>query len=385
MCGDRASSSLEDAVSERVVELFLDLVKIDSESSCEEHFLEYLEDRLTSEIRAECIRDHYGNLIANVPAMMCEARESVLLGMHADTVRPGRGIEPVLRDGVIYSRGPTILGADDKAGIAEVLEAVRTAERHPPLQIVVTREEELGLQGARHLDTGLLTAGVGFVVDMDEVDALVIGGPSKLVVDVEVIGRAAHAGMHIEDGISAVRAACHGVVLLHEGRLDPEMTVNVGVFEGGTIRNGVPGHAKIKLECRSFDHDRCIEQGEHIRKVFELAAEAARAEAETTTDIAYRAARLSADALPVRVARDAMVSVGLQPQSRVIWGGTDASFYNAHGIETVVIGTGARAEHSIDEHISIEDMHTAVRVIREVLHLSCESVAGEERDERRTK
>lgn len=356
----------------RLVEAFCDMVHIDSESGSESEFLAYLQDILVSNLRAACAFDEYGNLVAKIAAKNTLLEVPILLGMHADTVKPGRGIEPVLRNGIIYSKGSTVLGADDKAGIAEVLEAVRGAECHPPLQLVITREEELGLQGAKHLDMSLITARFGFVVDMDAIDVIVIGGPSKVAIDVRVAGRAAHAGMEPEKGISAIRAACHAVVMLKEGRLDPETTVNVGVFEGGENRNGVPEFAELKLECRSFSHTRCIKQGKHMASIFKVAAEAAGAKLDVHSDVAYKASRLSADSLPVRVAREAMLFTGVTPQLQVIWGGTDASVYNARGIETAVIGTGARREHSTKEHVSADDMVVAVRVIQRALQVCCE-------------
>ena len=353
----------------RLVNMFCEMVRISSESGHEAEFLAYLEEFFTRECNASCTSDDYGNLIAKLPRKNTASREPVLFGVHSDTVRPGQGIEPVVEDGVIRSKGETILGADDKAGIAELVEAIRTADRYPPLEIVVTREEELGLQGARHLDIDLLSAKFGFVIDMDALDAVVVGGPSKMAIDATFTGKAAHAGMEPEKGISAVRAASHAVVLLKEGRIDPDTTVNVGTFQGGEIRNGVPEIACLKSECRSLSHERCLQQCKIIQQVFETAAHIAGARVEVCMDLSYKASRLSEDAMPVQIAKKAMASVGITPHVRVIGGGTDASFYNAQGIQTVVIGAGMREEHSKDEHIYVKDMETATATIREILRV----------------
>ena len=352
---------------DRLVASFMEMVRIDSESGQEAAFLSYLSDRLTGELGATCSFDDHGNLIVCIPGKGTIVSRPILFGVHADTVKPGQGIEPAIEDGVIRSAGETVLGADDKAGIAELIEAVLGAERHPPLEIVVTREEELGARGARHLDMTPLESRIGFVIDMDALDAVVIGGPSKMSIDVEITGRAAHAAMEPEKGISAVRVAADAIVNLREGRVAEGTTVNVGVVRGGEIRNGVPEKALIQLECRSLSHEVCLEQERHIRHVFEAAAASYGAKVSISTELSYRASRVADDSLAVVVAAEAIRSVGLTPDVRMIVGGTDASILNAHGIETVVIGAGMRNEHSKDEEIEIASMETAVRILRHIL------------------
>jgi len=143
-------------VSERLVRVFQEMVRIDSESGEEQAFLAYLSDLFARDLKAKCWLDGHGNLLGRVPAVNCDSEAPILLSCHGDTVKPGRGIEPVLVDGVIRSQGDTILGADDKAGIAEVYEALMSAKRHPEVEIVVTRQEELGMVGARNLDVSAL-------------------------------------------------------------------------------------------------------------------------------------------------------------------------------------------------------------------------------------
>lgn len=354
----------------RLVDRFLEMVQIDSESGDERALLEHLKQLLSRELDADCLFDDYGNLVARVPGKDAIASRPILFGVHADTVKPGRGIEPVIEDDVIRSAGETVLGADDKAGIAELIEAVRTAQRHPPLEIVVTREEELGARGARHLDVASLESRVGFVVDMDALDVVAIGGPSKMSIDVDITGRAAHAAMEPEKGISAVRVAAHAIVNLPEGRIAEGTTVNIGMVRGGEIRNGVPEKALVQLECRSLSHEVCLEQERHIRHVFEAAAEAHGAQLTIRSELSYRASRVPDDSPAVLAAAAAIRSVGLTPDVRLIVGGTDASFLNAHGIETVVIGVGMRNEHSKDEEIEIASMETAVRILSHILEQS---------------
>jgi len=352
---------------DRLVASFAEMVRIDSESGNEKRFLTYLSERLANEVNATCTFDGYGNLIARVPAANSASVQPILFGVHGDTVKPGVDIEPVIHDGVIRSRNDTILGADDKAGIAELIEAVQTAERHPPLELVVTREEELGARGARHLDFTLINSQAGFVVDMDALNAVVIGGPSKMAIDVEITGRAAHAAMEPEKGISAVRVAARAIMDLDEGRIDDGTTVNVGIVRGGEIRNGVPARTIVELECRSLSHETCLKQGRHICDLFEKAAAEAGAAVSISTELSYRASHVPDDSPTIAAAVDALEASGLQPDVRTIVGGTDASILNNKGIQTVVLGAGMRNEHSTNEEIDISSMHTAVQVLRHIL------------------
>jgi len=354
-------------VNERLVNTFFEMVKIDSESGEEKKFIAYLKDLFTREFQAECTTDDYGNLVVRLAAKNSTRTEPVFFSVHADTVKPGKGIEPVLESGVIRSKGDTILGADDKAGIAELVEALRTADRHPPLEIVVSREEEIGLVGAKHLDTTLLKSKMGFLIDMDALDAVVIGGPSHMIIDIEITGKAAHAGMEPEKGISAIKAASYAIAMLKEGWIDEETTVNVGIIEGGEIRNGVPEKAKIKAECRSLTHEKCLTQSELIKDVFETAAKSIGARTQVKMELAYKVVRIPEDAEVVTIAKKAVEAVGLKPKVRVICGGTDGSIYNEKGIQTVVIGMGVVAEHSKDEHIAVADMEKAVGMIQHIL------------------
>lgn len=354
-------------MNERLLSTFLDFVKIDSESGREEEFLVFLRKSLEEDFLAECRRDAFGNLIARLPAVNSDVRVPVLFGAHADTVKPGIGIKPVIENGIVRSSGDTVLGADDKAGIAEFVEALRVARRRPPVEFVVTREEEQGLRGAKHLDYSAIESKYGFVLDLDELNVVVVGGPSRMLLEIEVRGRAAHAAMEPECGVSAIRVASRAIAGLDEGRIDDETTVNVGVIEGGTAVNVVPERVRVSMECRSLEHSRCLKRSKLCEQVFLSVARYMGAEARVNSELAYRAWRVSEKSELVKLARRALEGAGLQPDLRTVLGGTDTAIYNEHGIETLVLGTGVRREHSTDEHISIGDMETATSVFARLL------------------
>ena len=351
-------------MNKKLIDTFFKMVHIDSESGEEKEFISYLKELFTKELKAKSSIDNYGNLIVKIPAKNTTRTEPVLFGLHADTVKPGKNIEPILKDGIIRSKGETILGADDKAGIAELFEAIRTAEQHPPLEIVVSREEEVGLKGSKNIDISLLDSKTGFLIDMDALDAIVIGGPSYMSIDVDITGKAAHAGMEPEKGISSIKAASYAISMLKEGWIDEETTVNVGIIKGGQILNAVPEKTDVKIECRSQSHEKCLRQSNLIKEVFLTAAKTVGAQAEVKTELLIKASQISEDAEVVKVAKRAVSSVGLKPNVRIICGGTDASNYNAKGIETVVIGMGVKAEHTKEENIAVADMEKAVDIIQ---------------------
>ena len=357
-------------MSERMVRQFMEMVRIDSESGDEARFVDYLVGEFRA-LGAEAATDAYGNLIAHLPARGSSSPEAVLLSVHADTVKPGVGIEPVLgEDGVIRSKGETILGADDKAGIAEVLEALRVAPVRPPVEVAVSRQEEVGLLGVKNLDFTRLSARRGFLMDNDTLDTIVIGGPSYFAIDVTVTGRAAHAGMEPEKGVSAILAAARAISALRLGRLDHETTANVGVITGGLIRNGIPATCTFLAECRSADHEKGVALAREMERVIREQVEAAGARAEVTVDEKCRAVRIPEEAWPVRVAKQALATVGIEARAVFITGFTDASIYNNRGIEMAVVGVGAQNEHSTEECVAVSDMEKAVRVLVEILRLS---------------
>lgn len=356
-----------------MVDLFMDMVRIDSESGNEEAFLTWLEP-LFQELGARTERDAYGNLMAFLPGKNCPAScPPVLLSCHGDTVMPGQGIVPVLEDGVIRSQGETILGADDKAGIAELLETLRTAPCHPPLEMAISRQEEVGLLGVKNLDFSKLSATRGFLLDNDELETVVVGGPSYITLDVAIEGRAAHAGMEPEKGINAIQAASRAISALPLGRLDPRSTANVGVIRGGLIRNGVPDKTSFQAECRSLEHTRALEICSSMEHIIRKEVEAYGARVDIQTRILCEAVAIPEEAPTVQIALKALSMAGIQARTTFITGFTDASIYNNRGIEMAVVGIGARLEHSTQEHIHVRDMERAVLALTHMLTLCCQA------------
>ena len=356
---------------DRLVKSLCELVQIDSESGEEEEFLHFLGEKLARELGATTQFDSYGNLVAKIPAKNCTATEPLMFAMHGDTVKPGKGIKPVVKGDLISSSGDTILGADCKAGIAEFIEAALEASQHPPLEVVVTRQEEVGMFGAKNLDYSLITAKKGFLIDMDAIDAVVIGTPTRMMIDVSITGKPAHSGMEPEKGISAIKAAAHAITLLNDGRIDFETTSNVGIINGGVIVNSVPDKVSVKAEVRSLNHDKCMRISETWKEIFEVSAKAIGAKADVTFNLDCRASSIAADSPMVQFTCDALRSVGVAPKVIVITGGLESAIYNEKGIETIPLGNGVKAEHTVSENVSVEDMEKVIRIIHYLFSHFC--------------
>ncbi|MEI6093430.1 MAG: peptidase dimerization domain-containing protein, partial [bacterium] len=257
---------------DRLIGTFCELVKIPSESPDDQKFIAHAESLLTM-MGGKTKKDSYGNLIAKFPAKNSKSTESIAFVSHADTVKPGIGIEPVIENGKITSKGNTILGGDDKIGIAETMEMIRTAEKHPPIEVILTRCEEIGSLGSSNLDYSMVDSKMAYVLDMESYDEIVVGGPTYIIFDVNYEGKPAHAGMCPEKGISAILAASKAVCKLRLGKLDEETTANVGVFHGGEIRNGIPGNVKLLAECRCLTHEKAVVLADEMEKIFRQASD----------------------------------------------------------------------------------------------------------------
>ncbi|MEI6092675.1 MAG: M20/M25/M40 family metallo-hydrolase [bacterium] len=351
---------------ERLITTFCDFVKIPSESPNDQEFIKYMENLLKKE-GATTVLDAFGNLLARFDAKNSSSKEPILFCCHADTVKPGIGIQPVIENGFIRSKGETILGADDKAGVAEIVEMLRSAKKHPPLEVLIVRCEEISPGGAENLDYKLIKSKMGYVIDMDTPDEIVIGGPTYFVFHVLYKGRSAHAGVCPEKGISAIQAASLAVSRLNLGRIDEESTSNVGVIKGGQNMNSIPEDLEIYAECRSLNHKKAEKIAEEMVKIFKDSAEKFGAQVSIERTAALEAYRISDDAKVVQIAASAMIKNGIKPDIKSITGGTDATHLNHYGIETAVLGIGARQMHSTEEHAVIDEMVALTKIITTIV------------------
>ncbi|MBI3909557.1 MAG: M20/M25/M40 family metallo-hydrolase, partial [Armatimonadetes bacterium] len=291
----------------RVRQTFLDLVHLNSPPDEEREVRRYCREVLR-EAGFVCQEDAAGNLIAQRSGPVHTAPR-IFFAAHMDTVQPTEGIVVREEGGVFRTDGRTILGADDKAALCEILEGVLIlSERklpHGDLQVVFTVGEEVGLRGAKALAPEVLAGSLGFVLDASgPVGSIITAAPSHEMVEATFTGRAAHAGFEPEAGISALQAAAIAVARMQLGRIDAETTANIGVLQGGTANNIIPETATLRGEARSHDEDRLRTQVEHMRACLEEGARAVGASVDVRTQRIYSAYRLAeTDPAPALAAR----------------------------------------------------------------------------------
>jgi len=352
---------------ERLVSSFCDLVRIDSPSNEVEEVARFLEGRL-DRLGFQVGRDAHGNVIAAEPG-----DKPLLLSAHMDTVEPGRGIKPSIQGDRIVSDGTTILGGDCKAGVAVILEALESVaeegQSRRPVQVVFTRGEEIGLVGATNLDYGMLKAAEAVVFDGNgPVNRITGASPTYVKFDVTVKGRAAHAGVEPEKGLSAIRIAAEIIAQLPQGRLDEETTFNVGLVSGGSVRNAVPAQASFSGEFRSRNTETLDLLRMQVRNTLEQARQRYR-EATILEDleVLFHMYNLDPNLGVVKLATRVMNEMGFTPDIRPSGGGTDANAMRLHGIDCVVVGMSTNEMHTVNEYVVIPDLVNTARFCQRVI------------------
>jgi tripeptide aminopeptidase len=352
----------------RLLQTFLELVAIDSPSGREQAIGEDLMRRLAG-LGGQGLRDEHGNLIFRFPN---GSGDWLLLSAHMDTVGKDTGIKPQIRDGVVYSDGTTILGGDDKSGVAVILEVLKSLgedrSAHRPLEVVISVGEEVGLRGARLLDTRMLRASEGYVLDSGgPIGTIVVSAPSQDALEVVVYGKTAHAGSEPERGINAIRVASEAITAMPLGRIDPDTTSNIGIIEGGTARNIVPDRVRIIGEARSRDNARLERQTAAMVRAFQEAAARHGARAEVSVERSYSSYCLTETTLVVARAVAAARRMGFTPEFHNSGGGSDANIFTAAGITCAVLSTGMEDVHTPQEHIAIADMVDSARLLQAIV------------------
>ena len=311
--------------------------------------------------------DEAGNVICRIPATAGEMGTPILLCSHVDTVEPTAGIEPVVNDGIVTNRLDTILGGDNKAAVASMLEGIRRIvvenRPHAGIELILSVQEETGLHGVKALDTTQLQARFGYVYDhAAPIGGLVTSCPSQYSIDATFLGRSAHAGIAPEEGRNAIAAAANALSEMRFGRLDDETTANVGTIKGGVVRNIVADRCELKLEVRSRDHERALKESRHMLDALAHAANAAECRLETTVTQEYRAYKLRRTDPVVQVAWAALESCGFTPTLLATGGGADSHLFNERGIPCLNLGNGMELIHTPDERIAVADVESMVDV-----------------------
>ncbi len=370
-----------------VISYFLELVKIDSESMNEltlalkvKKDLEDMGAEVSIDDAGRKIGGNCGNLYAYLPGNV--NKEPLLFCAHLDTVKPGVGIKPVIEGDVIKSDGSTILGADDKSGIAEIIVGIRnlieSGDDYTPIEILFTVAEEVGLLGAKYCDVNKIKAKYCFTFDSHEVGSLTLGAPSQNNLNITVRGKTAHAGVEPEKGINAILAASDALCKIPLGRIDFETTSNIGVIKGGVATNIVPEKVVLEGEVRSHDQKKLELTTEEICKTFRetvnrYTKDTFSASVSIKIENCYQAFLIEEDNPIVALARKTTEKIRLPFSANVGGGGSDANVFNSKGLTTVIIGTGMNDVHTNNENINKDSLLKGAEWVSELLRIYAKS------------
>jgi tripeptide aminopeptidase len=367
---------------DRMVDAVLDLLRLDSHSRHEKPVADYLTQALSAvgcQVRVDdagqAVQGSTGNIVARLDGVASGAAP-ILLSAHMDVVPPGESVNPVRESDRICSDRSTVLGGDDKTGLAIILEVLRSIREHDiphgPLEVALTICEEIGLLGAKNLDYSALRAKEAIVLDSSSPFQLVTAAPSADRFTFTVHGLEAHAGLCPENGISAVRVACEAIAAMPLGRIDVATTANVVIASSPQATNVVPNLCVVRGEARSHDDDRLDEIMRAIRNAFFDAAQGAkisldgnvrRAWIEEQCERDYHSLQIPEDAPIVQLVKRAAQLHDMRVETISIGGGSDANVFNKHGIVAVNLGTGMRDIHTVNEWIDLPDFYRSAEIV----------------------
>jgi tripeptide aminopeptidase len=305
------------------------------------------------------------NLLARVPGA---GDRSILLCAHMDTVPPLAAIEPVIVDGGWENANDGILGADNKAAVAVLLElARRLVSADPPpdtgVELLFTVSEENGLHGAKAFDPARLRSTLGYVMDQaSPIGEVVIAAPTYHRIVAHIQGRAAHAGVRPEEGRSAIVAAARAIASMELGRLDAETTANVGTIRGGTATNVVPERCELEAEVRAIDEVRVEQVVTEIIDHLQDGADATECDLDVTVERMFKGYRLKGRPPEIALAEQALRVCGYEPRQINTGGGSDANALRAAGFPCTNLANGTERNHEPGERVSVDALEGMLEV-----------------------
>lgn len=374
---------------ERLKNLLIELIKIDSLSRKEydvamrlKREMEELGAKVWIDDAGDKVGGNVGNLIAHFTGTEPRAKP-ILLSAHMDTVVPGEGIVPILDGDILRTDGRTVLGGDDKSGVAIICEVLRVVKENSlpcsDVDIVFTICEEAGLIGAKCLEVNRLRARTGLVLDSDSVGFLFTRAPAANRMEFRVHGLEAHAGVCPEKGLNAIKVAADGLAQMSLGRIDDETTANIGVIEGGMAVNIVPNSVILRGEARSHNQEKLDRQTEHMlrclqdaaaRHTLEIAGARFSASVEAKIERDYDRMDVPEGASIVRLVRAAAKNLSVEVKTLATGGGCDANVLNQKGLEVANLSTGMREIHTVKEWLDLKDLTLSAQMVLEVTRLN---------------
>lgn len=365
-----------------VLQLFMETTVVPGISLDERQIIDFVKAKLdvwgfdyTEDSAAGKIGGNSGNLICKVRNGN-DAHPALLLAAHVDTITYSSE-NPVIENDRIVTPDDRILGADDRVGVTILLDILKTiASRkwpHPNLDIVFIVSEEIGLRGSQYLDYHLIDAKTGINFDASaRVGQVVVAAPSKMLYEMNFIGKEAHAAVAPEKGVSAIIMAAKTITEIENINRHPQILFNMGTVTGGGHNNVIPGKTKVSGEIRGFDSQIVEEFLGQIQNAGIKISSEMNGNFELKEKYLYSPFQLSDDSLAVKIAREAIDQSGIPFQAIRYRAGSDANIFNEHQIACVNMGLGYANNHSSDEFITINDLNSAVQIGRNIVARAAE-------------
>ncbi len=365
---------------DKIVSLFVDMAKISSPSLHEGEMMEFVKNYLKGKnVEVQSLPYTHGefnseNLIIRMPATDT-SKKGLFFDAHADTVNPCEDVKPIIDGDVIRSSGNSVLGADDKCGIASMLTAIdyilENNIPHGELLFIVSSAEEIGLVGARYIPEEIFK-GMDYGVILDSggsVGSITLKAPYNYGYEITVTGRAAHAAAAPEKGINAIKIAASLICDLPSGRISEDTVSNVGLINGGSGRNVVPETVNIVGEFRSLVDEKCTPLREQVLNAVQKHKEQA---VDITCEITQGTVGYNFDQSSeiIKFVAQGLDSLNISPRYEESCGGTNANVYSTKGIHSTVISVGMEAIHSVDEYIKIQDLVDTTKLLIKLIELS---------------
>ena len=292
-----------------------------------------------------------------------------------DCVVPCEDVEPVMKDGIITSGSDTVLGADDKAAIAMLIEVARTISEEksetPDIYFLFTVSEEVGLHGAKNMEMDFIPDGHVFVLDGESgVGAITTASPYSEKFRIRVKGKAAHSGIEPENGIDAIKIVSHAISRLDTGRIDRQTTMNIGKIHGGHAVNIVPDNVVVEGEIRCFSKTGMNSLLKKIETVFKEETEGRKGAVSFKHFSEFTGFKLSEKEDVVRIACQGAAKKGIRTEIISSGGGSDANVFNEKGFPAVVLAIGFENAHTKQEQISIANLKKGVELILGIIEVS---------------
>ena len=352
--------------SEKAINLFLQLIAINSPSGKEEKVRAFIINYLSS-LNIKTNVDSYGNVVAYPSIDYSE--KAILFATHIDTVPNATDVKVVRDDKRIYTDGTTALGADDKSAIASTLIAIEHILENniktSPIVLLFSVEEETGLDGAKHLDTSLLPPiKMAYIPDAQlDIGNVVIQSPAKLDAHIIFKGKAAHAGFNPETGISAISLASRAIDQMKLLRIDENTTANIGSIVGGKATNIVAENCEIHLEIRSNTEEKCHSHLAHIEMCCIKAVGALKGSYTLSSEVKYPSYTLEEDDAALIHFKNACDELNIPYKAVKSGGGSDTNILRGYGIDAITLASGYTKAHSVEESIPLESFDTLTELL----------------------